>query len=313
MLLTHLHFGRLENATGHKTTKLTKPTEPVIPLEHPLASPRHCNNFISDSEDTQGQDLIPNLATLQQHDDMQVPRFDPMVLEANCGSKTCTEKLNCDTAVLLLSLNRPQTNFQLEESQIIHDAIMMQQAAWSSVCRLPTPGHVPAPPVEYAQVNVTMDRGGFQDGNCNTPVCSEGQQGSILPEADASHGCTEDTTRQKKLQPGVGNNVTTLPGGSRVTPIIDCSTEHEEAILEVVRFDDAPPLVLLTSAHDNYVTVTRGSSQTLPFHFPPEASTPVKNIVADFANSICRTRSPVALAQQPLWCKAHTPSQPPTR
>lgn len=100
----------------------------------------------------------------------------------------------------------------------------MQQAAWSSGCGLPTPGHAPAPPIEDAQVNVTMDRGGFQDGNCNTPVCSEGQQGSILPEVDASHGCTEDTTGQKKLQPGVGNNVTTLQDGSRVTSIIDYST-----------------------------------------------------------------------------------------
>ncbi|KAK8445452.1 hypothetical protein SEVIR_9G328051v4 [Setaria viridis] len=99
--------------------------------------------------------------------------------------------------------------------------------------------------------------------------------------------------------------------GSQSRDITENETDHDRANLEAIQFDDSPLPDLPASPHDTFVTVTRGSSQTSPFHFPPDTSTPVKNAIADFANSICRVRSPVMLEQQPPRRKARMPSQSP--
>lgn len=76
------------------------------------------------------------------------------------------------------------------------------------------------------------------------------------------------------------------------------STDHS---FEVVCFEDVPVAKLLPSPmHNNFVTFTRGSSIAIPLHFPPKASTPIKNIIADFTYSICKARWPVALQSTPL-------------
>jgi hypothetical protein len=68
--------------------------------------------------------------------------------------------------------------------------------------------------------------------------------------------------------------------------------------VEAIHFPEVPPASIPSSSPSNsFVSVTRGSHETLPLHFPRETSTPVRRSVADFAHNV---RKPVVQAQNVL-------------
>ena len=81
-----------------------------------------------------------------------------------------------------------------------------------------------------------------------------------------------------------------------------------DAVLEMVRFDDTTtPVVTCTPECQRNITTTRGTFATLLLHLPAETCTPIREIVANYATTVCRVASPPVAAAPSQRRRARSP------
>lgn len=95
-----------------------------------------------------------------------------------------------------------------------------------------------------------------------------GVQPLVLEEGPPTTEATQDGGAVLQAPPlGASSDVPALVSCTQASTCSHADSDHAAINLEVVSFDDAPASGIDTTAQNNFVTLTRGSKQTLSFHF----------------------------------------------
>ncbi|CAO2147747.1 unnamed protein product [Urochloa humidicola] len=142
------------------------------------------------------------------------------------------------------------------------------------------------------------------------PVPLEVVLPTVEEERSTQTGATDGRTPTLHTRPD-GPLVDNGPQLCTAGPVAESSSNTvglDSTHLEAVCFNDAPVTGLSHSpTHDGFVTYTRGSFEALPLHMPPDTSTPVKDAVFHFAQSVCRPTSPPVLQGTPPRRQSRAP------
>ena len=93
------------------------------------------------------------------------------------------------------------------------------------------------------------------------------------------------------------------------TPRSPARPSSPEVALESVRFEVPCSELVCCDSALRHITVARGTRETLPLHLFPDASSPVKEVVANFANSVCGDPPAPVLPTSPPRRQSQRPPQ----